>query len=352
MTPRKNSLATKANKIKQYLPLYLMMLPALIYLLINNYLPMTGLVLAFKKYTVQGGIWGSEWNGLKNFVFMTRSKEVPIVIRNTLGYNFCFILINMVVGVFLAIMITEIGNKKLQKFAQSSVLFPFVVSIIIVSYMVRAFLDSEAGLVNSLLASFGGQERSWYDVKEPWPYILVFVNLWKGVGYSTILYISTILGVDPALYEAARLAGASKWQQIRYITLPFLKPTVITMMLLNVGPRSDGTVTDEETAVLQEIGRWMKINSDGIYDTTPWKWFGEGSVNAQDGFFMDGEEKGFSSDDFRFTYKGGCVYAFQLRPDGMDVQIKTFAEKGMYDLCIEDVSLLGYNGTIHYQRNH
>lgn len=235
MTPRKNSLATKANKIKQYLPLYLMMLPALIYLLINNYLPMTGLVLAFKKYTVQGGIWGSEWNGLKNFVFMTRSKEVPIVIRNTLGYNFCFILINMVVGVFLAIMITEIGNKKLQKFAQSSVLFPFVVSIIIVSYMVRAFLDSEAGLVNSLLASFGGQERSWYDVKEPWPYILVFVNLWKGVGYSTILYISTILGVDPALYEAARLAGASKWQQIRYITLPFLKPTVITMMLLNVG---------------------------------------------------------------------------------------------------------------------
>lgn len=235
MTPRKNSLATKANKFKQYLPLYLMLLPALIYLFINNYLPMGGLVLAFKKYTVQGGIWGSEWNGLKNFVFMTRSKEVPIVIRNTLGYNFCFILINMVVGVFLAIMITEIGNKKLQKFAQSSVLFPFVVSIIIVSYMVRAFLDSEAGLVNSLLASIGGQERSWYDVKEPWPYILVFVNLWKGVGYSTILYISTILGIDPSLYEAARLAGASKGQQIRYITLPFLKPTIITMMLLNVG---------------------------------------------------------------------------------------------------------------------
>lgn len=235
MTPSKNSLAMKANKVKQYFPLYLMMLPALIYLFINNYMPMSGLVLAFKKYTVQGGIWGSEWNGLKNFVFMTRSKEVPIVIRNTLAYNFCFILINMVVGVFLAIMITEIGNKKLQKFAQSSVLFPFVVSIIIVSYMVRAFLDSEAGLVNSLLASFGGQEQSWYDVKEPWPYILVFVNLWKGVGYSTILYISTILGVDPSLYEAARLAGASKWQQIRYITLPFLKPTIITMMLLNVG---------------------------------------------------------------------------------------------------------------------
>lgn len=235
MTPPKNSLAAKANKFKQYLPLYLLMLPALIYLFINNYMPMGGLVLAFKKYTVQGGIWGSAWNGLKNFAFMTRSRDVPLVIRNTLGYNICFIIVNVVVGVFLAIMITEIGNKRLQKFAQSSVLFPFVVSIIIVSYMVRAFLDPEAGLVNSLLASFGGQKQSWYDVKGPWPYILVFVNTWKGVGYGCILYISTILGIDPSLYESARLAGATKMQQIRYITLPFLKPTVITMMLLSVG---------------------------------------------------------------------------------------------------------------------
>lgn len=235
MTPKKNSLAAKANKFKQYLPLYLMMLPALVYLFINNYMPMGGLVLAFKKYTVQGGIWGSAWNGLKNFSFMTRSNEVPSVIRNTLGYNFCFIIVNVVLGVTLAILITEIGNKKLQKYAQSSVLFPFVVSIIIVSYMVRAFLDSEAGLLNSLLESFGLQKISWYDTSKPWPYILVLVNTWKGVGYSCILYISTILGIDPSLYEVARLSGASKMQQIRYITLPFLKPTVITLMLLNVG---------------------------------------------------------------------------------------------------------------------
>lgn len=235
MTPKKHSLTSKMSKFKQFLPLYLMMVPALIYLFINNYLPMGGLVLAFKKYTVQGGIWGSEWNGLKNFAFLTRSNDVPIIVRNTLLYNFTFIILNVVVGVILAIFITEISNKKLQKFAQSSVLFPFVVSIIIVSYMVRAFLDSEAGLFNSLLEFFGLQKISWYDTAKPWPYILVFVNLWKGVGYSCILYISTILGIDPSLYEAARLAGASKGQQIRYITLPFLKPTVITMVLLNVG---------------------------------------------------------------------------------------------------------------------
>ena len=235
MTPKKNSLAVKANKFTRYLPLYLMMLPALFYLLINNYMPMAGIVLAFKKYTVQGGIWGSEWNGLKNFAFLARSKDVPIIIRNTLGYNFCFILTNVILCVTLAIFITEIGNKKLQKYAQSSILFPFVVSIIIVSYMVRAFLDPQAGLVNSLLESLGLQKISWYDTSKPWPGILIFVNAWKGVGYSCILYISTILGIDPSLYEVARLSGASKAQQIRYITLPFLKPTVITMVLLNVG---------------------------------------------------------------------------------------------------------------------
>lgn len=235
MAQKNRSLTKKASKFKQYLPLYLMMLPAFIYLFINNYMPMGGLVLAFKKYTVQGGIWGSEWNGLANFSFLTRSSEVPLVIRNTLCYNAVFILVNMVLGVTLAILITEIGNRKLQKFAQSTVLFPFVVSIIIVSYMVRAFLDPEAGLLNSLLLSLGHEKISWYDTSKPWPFILVFVNAWKGVGYSCILYISTILGIDPSLYEAARLAGASKTQQIRYITLPFLKPTVITMMLLSVG---------------------------------------------------------------------------------------------------------------------
>ena len=119
MTPKKNSLAVKANKFTRYLPLYLMMLPALFYLLINNYMPMAGIVLAFKKYTVQGGIWGSEWNGLKNFAFLARSKDVPIIIRNTLGYNICFILTNVILGVTLAIFITEIGNKKCRRMGRN-----------------------------------------------------------------------------------------------------------------------------------------------------------------------------------------------------------------------------------------
>lgn len=231
----KRTFAEKIRYYKRYLPLYLMMLPALIYLFINNYLPMSGLVLAFEKYNVKDGIWGSQFVGFKNFTFLLKSNDLPILFRNTLGYNLCFILINLVLGVTLAILITEITNLKFRKAAQSSILFPFVVSIVIVSYMVRAFLDPEAGLLNHLLVSMGHQKVAWYDTAKYWPFILIFVNTWKGVGYGCILYISSILGIDMSLYESASLDGATKFQKIRYITLPFLKPTMITVSLLSLG---------------------------------------------------------------------------------------------------------------------
>lgn len=231
----KRTFAEKIRYYKRYLPLYLMMLPALVYLFINNYLPMSGLVLAFEKYNVKDGIWGSQFVGFKNFTFLLKSNDLPILFRNTLGYNLCFILINLVLGVTLAILITEITNLKFRKAAQSSILFPFVVSIVIVSYMVRAFLDPEAGLLNHLLVYMGHQKVAWYDTAKYWPFILIFVNTWKGVGYGCILYISSILGIDMSLYESASLDGATKFQKIRYITLPFLKPTMITVSLLSLG---------------------------------------------------------------------------------------------------------------------
>ena len=121
-------------------------------------------------------------------------------------------------------------------------------------------------------------------------------------------------------------------------------------MLLNVGPKADGTITPEETQVLKDLGTWMQVNGEGIRGTTPWKWFGEGSVNAQSGFFMDGDEKAFTSEDFRFTYKAGSIYAFQLRPDGRDVNIRTLAARGMYDFCLERVELLGCEAAIGAKR--
>ena len=184
---------------------------------------------------MKDGIWGSQFTGFKNFTFLLKNNDLPILFRNTLGYNLCFILINLVLGVTLAILITEITNLKFRKAAQSSILFPFVVSIVIVSYMVRAFLDPEAGLLNHLLVSMGHQKVAWYDTAKYWPFILIFVNTWKGVGYGCILYISSILGIDMSLYESASLDGATKFQKIRYITLPFLKPTMITVSLLSLG---------------------------------------------------------------------------------------------------------------------
>lgn len=223
------------SKLRRYGPLYLMLLPALVYILINNYLPMGGLVLAFKQFNAQKGIWGSDFIGLTNFAFLLKNKNLPLILRNTIGYNLLFIFVNLVVGILLSLLIVEIRSEKMRQLFQSSILFPFVVSIIIVSYMVRGFLDNNTGLINALLRRLGMESVNWYMEKEPWPFILTFVNTWKGVGYGCLLYIATLLGIDHSLYEAAALDGASRLQQIRHITLPYLIPTVVTVVLLSIG---------------------------------------------------------------------------------------------------------------------
>ena len=230
-----SSKAKRLHKIKRFLPLYIMMVPALAYLFINNYMPMPGLVLAFKKFNSQMGIYGSPWGGLQNFQFLIQSREFPIILRNTILYNVAFIILDLIFGVFIAILITEIRNLRARKVAQSLILFPFVVSIIIVSYMVRSFIDSEAGLINHLIMNMGFDRIQFYSETAYWPFILIFVHLWKSIGYGCIIYISTILGIDRSLMESAALDGASELQKIRYITIPFLKPTMITLTLLSVG---------------------------------------------------------------------------------------------------------------------
>ena len=230
------SVQKKMKKILSYFPLYLMMLPGFIYLIINNYIPMAGIVIAFKKYSVKKGIFGSDWVGLSNFEYLFGTQDSIIIIRNTLLYNITFIIINMVVGVILAIMITDVLSKSMRKFYQSSILIPFTISIVVVSYIVFAFLSQENGMLNkSILPFFGKDPVNWYSESKYWPGILIFVNCWKGVGYGTLLYIAAIVGIDKGFYEAARLDGASKWQEIRYITLPLIQPTVVTLLLLGIG---------------------------------------------------------------------------------------------------------------------
>ena len=226
----------KKNALKEYWPLYLMMLPALLYLLINNYIPMAGMVIAFKKLNFAKGIWASPWAGLDNFKFLFSSKDAWIITRNTLLYNVAFILINMVVGIAIAILITEVRNTKLKKVYQSAILLPFLMSMVILSYIVYALLSAENGLVNnSILPLFHIDPIQWYQKPKYWPAILIIANCWKGVGYGCLIYIASLIGIDPSFYEAARLDGASKWQEITKITLPSLVPTIITLLLLSIG---------------------------------------------------------------------------------------------------------------------
>ena len=226
----------KKNVLKEYWPLYLMMLPALLYLLINNYIPMAGMVIAFKKLNFAKGIWASPWAGLKNFKFLFASKDAWIITRNTLLYNVAFILVNMVVGIAIAILITEVRNTTLKKIYQSAILLPFLMSMVILSYIVYALLSAENGLVNnSILPLFHIDPIQWYQKPKYWPAILIIANCWKGVGYGCLIYIASLIGIDPSFYEAARLDGASKWQEITKITLPSLVPTIITLLLLSIG---------------------------------------------------------------------------------------------------------------------
>lgn len=222
-------------QFKQFIPLYFMMLPSLVYIFINNYIPMAGIVVAFKKYNVRDGMFGSAWCGLDNFQFLFQTEDALIMIRNTLLYNVAFIIVNQLVGLILAIMISDVINKGLKKLYQSSILLPFLLSMVVVSYIVFAFLSQENGMFNSILKSMGKDIVYWYQDTRPWPFILIFVNCWKGVGYGSLIYIAGIAGIDPAFYEAAELDGANKWQQITKITIPCLTPQIITLVLMAVG---------------------------------------------------------------------------------------------------------------------
>lgn len=227
---------TKKHNWKRWLPLYLMMAPGLIYIFINNYIPMFGTIIAFKHINYQKGILGSDWAGLKNFKFLFATNDAWVITRNTLLYNLAFIVINTVVGIILAIFICDVVSKKLKKLYQSAVLLPYLMSIVIISYIVFAFLSTENGMVNnSLLIPFGKNPISWYAEPKYWPFILTLVNVWKGVGYGCLIYISAINGIPKDYYEAANLDGAGKWKQIRCITLPSLVPSVITLTLLSIG---------------------------------------------------------------------------------------------------------------------
>ncbi|TXK84030.1 sugar ABC transporter permease [Paenibacillus sp. N3.4] len=232
----KSSTSKRLSRWKNYYPLYLLMIPGVLYLLINNYVPMFGVIIAFKDINYQAGILGSDWIGFKNFEYLFKTKDALIITRNTILYNSLFIVVHTVIAIFVAILLNEVKKKFLSRFYQSVILLPYLISMVIVSYLVYSMLSVESGLMNkAILPLFGIDSISWYSEAKYWPYILTLVHIWKGVGFLCVVYLASIISIDTEYYEAATLDGASRWYQIRSITIPLIMPVIIMMTLLAIG---------------------------------------------------------------------------------------------------------------------
>lgn len=225
----------KSGYFVRTLPLYAMMLPGLIYLAINNYLPMFGLTFAFKDINYTIGVWQSPWCGLDNFGYLFRTDAAYVIFRNTVLYNVAFIVLGTVLAIVVAILLSQVRGKMMRVY-QTTILIPYLIAITVVAYLGYAFLSTDTGFINnSILAPLGQDAISFYSNSGYWPWILIFIYLWKNFGYSTILYYATLIGIDDSYYEAAVIDGASTWQQIRHITLPCLKTTIITLTIMAIG---------------------------------------------------------------------------------------------------------------------
>ncbi len=220
------------RKNKMYL---LLLLPAIIYVVIFSYIPMGGIIMAFKKYNYAQGLLASPWVGMKNFDFLIVSGKLWPLTRNTLLYNFAFIVVGMIMEVGFAIIINEMKCKWFKKTFQSFIFLPYFISWVIASSVVQTMLDYDTGMISRLIKSFGIDMVNVYTNATPWPFLLVILRMWKGVGYGSIIYLSAIANIDAEMYEAAEVDGANSWQKVFKITIPCLLPTMIIMFLLNCG---------------------------------------------------------------------------------------------------------------------
>ncbi|MWV46144.1 ABC transporter permease subunit [Paenibacillus sp. HJL G12] len=224
---------------KQDTELTILALPTTVWYILFCFLPMFGIIIAFKNFKISGGflsnVFNSPWAGFKNFEFLFKSNDAWIIIRNTIGYNIVFIILGIVIPVALALMIGMIHNRRAGKVYQTMMFLPYFLSWVVVSAVGWAFLSFDKGIVNQVLVDMGRDPINWYMEPSYWPYFLIFMNIWKGLGYGMVVYLATITGIDKTYYEAAVIDGASIWQQTRFITLPLMKLVIIMMFILAVG---------------------------------------------------------------------------------------------------------------------
>ena len=217
------------------IPLFIMCIPCIVLLICFSYMPMVGTVLAFKQYKPRAGIFGSQWIGMKNFDIMFKNATFWASLKNTIVYNLIFIVLGRIFPPALAIAINEVHSRKLTRVFQTTMIMPHFVSYVVVSVIGLAVLGGDNGMVNHALKSMGREPIAFYSEPKYWPFILTFVHEWKGLGYGSIIYLGTITGISDEYYEAAVIDGATKWQQILHITLPFLKSMIIILAIMAVG---------------------------------------------------------------------------------------------------------------------
>lgn len=252
------------RKIIRYRTLLLMLLPAALIVFIFAYLPMGGLVMAFKRFNYQDGIFGSPWVGLDNFKFFFQSGRALMVTRNTALYNIAFIVINTFFEVLFAVILSEMNGKRIKKLSQSIIFLPYFISWVIVGSIAYSLLSYETGSINAIIKFLNGSPVNFYGEDKWWPFIIVAFSAWKGIGYGMVVYLASIVGVDASLHEAAAIDGANIFQRTRYVTLPAITPTVITLTLLALGKIFRGNLD----LFYQLVGQnGMLFNKTDVIDT-------------------------------------------------------------------------------------
>ncbi len=228
------------KNVWQYKALILMALPGVIWFIFFFYIPVLANVVAFKDFHISpdgflASLRESPWVGFDNFKFLFASNDAWLITKNTLLYNIVFLAFNLFFAIAFAIIMSELRNKKLVKVYHTMSLLPYFLSWVVISYFVYAFLSPDKGIINQWINNMGGESINWYADPKWWPFIFVFMNVWKSLGYNSIIYYASVVGIDQSYYEAAMVDGANKWQQIKNVTLPQLLPMISVLLILNIG---------------------------------------------------------------------------------------------------------------------
>ena len=237
--PKENAnTVRKKNRWKDFrdnAELSALMIPGIVLLLVFAYVPMLGIIIAFKDYRNNLGIFKSKWVGFQNFKFFFESQDAWRIGRNTVGYGILFIVIGLIAAVTIAILLYEVRSRKALKFYQTSMILPHFLSWVIVGYITYILLEPSMGILNKIIRFFGGEGLQWYSEQKYWVFILPIINVWKTVGLKSIMYYAALMGIDEQLFEAAQIDGAGRFKQILYITIPSLVPLMVTLTILDVG---------------------------------------------------------------------------------------------------------------------